>query len=152
MRAIWGMLQALWTKLTQNLGAKLETLILLFFLTEQKEIYYLHENAREVDFCLLREGKITKLIQVWYEMKNPKTKEREVRALLDLGRKYKVTDLLIFTRDIGGGISGIWAASNDNSCLPLLAGNANLVLSDASGRGEGPALAPIARILAHLDA
>lgn len=95
-----GLIRALWTKPTLDLGAQLETLVLLHLIKQGQEVYYLFEDAREVDFCTIEDGKPSQLIQVCYDLSSPKTKERELRALVDLGKKYEAEDLFIVTRDL----------------------------------------------------
>jgi len=94
-----GMMRALWTKPTPDLGAKLETVTFLNLLANNNDIYYLHESNREIDFCVLEAGKPHTLIQSCYDLSDRKTKEREIRALVDLGQKYKAKRLLILTRE-----------------------------------------------------
>jgi uncharacterized protein len=94
-----GMISALWTKPTQDIGARFETLIYLHLLRTGQEIFYIRQENREVDFCLLRAGKPHELVQACYDLTESKTREREVRALVDLGSKLKVRKLIIVTRD-----------------------------------------------------
>jgi len=102
-----GMMRALWTKPTADLGAKLETVTYLNLLASNNNInhdiennlYYLNESNREIDFCLLEAGKPHTLIQSCYDLSDRKTREREVRALIDLGLKYQAKRLLIITRE-----------------------------------------------------
>jgi len=92
-----GMMAALWSKATSDHGAQIETLVFLDLISKGHEIYYLREQNREVDFVLLENGKPKSLIQVCLDLSSQKTKEREVRALLELGVKYNITDLRIIT-------------------------------------------------------
>jgi uncharacterized protein len=94
-----GMMKALWSKPTIDLGAKLETLVFLELRARGAEIYYLNENKVEVDFCIVNNGKPTSLIQVCYDISDPKTQDREVRALVTMAEKYKVHDLQIVTME-----------------------------------------------------
>lgn len=94
-----GMMKALWSKPTDDLGAKLETLVFLELLKNNKEIYMLKENGYEIDFCVLESSKIHTLIQVCYDLTNTKTREREIKALVAASKKYKVKNLFIITRD-----------------------------------------------------
>lgn len=60
-------------------------------------IYYLKEDRHEVDFLLEGGGRIKRLIQVSYDISNPKTRERELAALFAVGAKLNCTDLLLIT-------------------------------------------------------
>ena len=93
------MMKALWSKPTEDLGAKLETLVFLELIKTEREIYYLKENNMEVDFCVVSKGRASTLIQVCYDLSNPKTEERESRSLFAFGKKYGVDELVIVTRD-----------------------------------------------------
>ena len=95
-----GMMKAMWSKPTNDLGAKFETQIFLELLACNKEVYYLNGNSQEVDLCIVRAGKPAELVQACYEMSNIKTRERELRALIALGRTYKVKKLVVVTRDL----------------------------------------------------
>lgn len=94
-----GMMKALWSKPTVDLGAKLETLVFLELRARDAEIYYIHENKKEVDFCVVENGKPKSLIQVCFDLSPPKTREREMRSLIEIGEKYGVKDLQIVTMD-----------------------------------------------------
>jgi uncharacterized protein len=92
-----GMMNALWSKPTIDLGAKLETLIFLELQAREVEMYYLAEKNLEVAFCIVEGGKPKTLIQVCYDMSSPKTRDRETKALVEMGEKYHVEDLQIVT-------------------------------------------------------
>lgn len=94
-----GMMTALWTKPTEDLGAKLETLVFLELTKRNKELYSLKESGCEVDFVVVEDRKITTMIQVCYNLKDPKTRQREIRALMSLAKKYRPRYLIIVTRD-----------------------------------------------------
>jgi predicted AAA+ superfamily ATPase len=109
-------MKALWSKPTVDLGAKLETLVFLELRSRDADIYYMNDNSKEIDFCIVENGKPKTFIQACYELSIPKTREREVRALLELGKKYSVTDLQIVTMDeedqikVGGSFIKVWPA------------------------------------------
>lgn len=63
----------------------------------QDLFYYKTRNNREVDF-VLRKGKvITELVQVVYELNNPKTEQREIKALIEASQELKTKNLTIIT-------------------------------------------------------
>jgi predicted AAA+ superfamily ATPase len=92
-----GLMNALWTKPTQDLGAKLETLVFNSLVKRKNEIYYFANQQHEVDFGIVFDRKIKQLIQVCYSLTNEKTYERETKALLFFSKKYDCDDLLILT-------------------------------------------------------
>lgn len=94
-----GLMKAVWSKPTIDVGAKLETLIYAELLFRREEVYYLYENKKEVDFCLIKNGKPATLIQVCSELSNIKTREREIKSLVEMSQKYKINDLRIITLD-----------------------------------------------------
>jgi hypothetical protein len=59
-------------------------------------------QQHEVDFVVRRGRKVEQLIQVSWDMTSPKTKEREVRALLKAARELSCDKLLILTADTEG--------------------------------------------------
>lgn len=92
-----GLMNALWSKPTQDLGAKLETLVFNHLSQKRKEIYYLSSQHHEVDFAVVHDRKISQLIQVCFSVKDEETFKRETRALVFFGRKYHCKNLLIIT-------------------------------------------------------
>ncbi len=64
------------------------------------EIFYWKDGAgREIDFVIKDGIKIAQLIQVCYDISDPDTKEREVKALLKAGKEIKCKKLLVITDD-----------------------------------------------------
>jgi predicted AAA+ superfamily ATPase len=62
------------------------------------EIYY-YKNGIEVDFLIREKLEIKQLVQVCYNLEDPDTKEREIKALLKASMELKCQDLLIITWD-----------------------------------------------------
>lgn len=97
-----GMMRALNTKPTPDLGAKLETLVFLELKRRGYEIYYFKGPNFDVDFCVIHQSKVQSLIQVCYSLENnEKTKERELKSLLaahkQLSKHPNNIELLIIT-------------------------------------------------------
>ena len=61
--------------------------------------YYKDYNQNEVDFVVKDGLKVSQLIQVCYDIENPDTKERELKALIKASRELKCDDLVIITWD-----------------------------------------------------
>lgn len=74
----------------ENLGWRLETLVLLELLRRnrpyRRDIYYYEETAGEADFLVCKGNQTLEVIQVSYDISNPKTRKRELKGL-DLASK-----------------------------------------------------------------
>jgi len=64
-----------------------------------KVFYWKNEKHEEVDFVVQKGLKIEELIQVCYDLSEPKVKEREIRALLKAGAALDCKQILVITRD-----------------------------------------------------
>lgn len=97
-----GFVQSSAFNLSENLGRLLENQIFIELLrrgydVEKSIFYYRSRNDREVDF-VLREGTAVKqLIQVCYDMSQPKTRKRELSALTECAEELKCDKLTIVT-------------------------------------------------------
>ena len=81
---------------SKDLGRIIENLVFLQLKSSGKEIYY-HKNKFECDF-LIREGlKIKEAIQVCKTLKDDKTKQREIKGLLEAMNEYKLKEGTILT-------------------------------------------------------
>jgi predicted AAA+ superfamily ATPase len=62
------------------------------------ELYYWrNQQGEEVDFIIKKGAKITELIQACYSLETKKTRDREVRALLNAGKELGCTKMTIIT-------------------------------------------------------
>ena len=99
-----GFITALSTKFSKDFGRLYENLTFQELKRRadyQTEIFYWKNKAgREVDFVLRKQSKITKLIQVCYDMNDPVTRDREIKALLRASKELKCDDLMIINQDI----------------------------------------------------
>lgn len=95
-----GLAQTIGFHFTKKTGRYLENIVYLELRRRYKDLYYYKtEDNLEVDF-LVREGvKITQLIQVTESLKDPKTREREYKALSKAMTELKVQHGLILTQD-----------------------------------------------------
>lgn len=77
----------------ENLGWRLENVVFLELLRRnsplRRDIYYYRPTARskEVDFIVAERGNVMELVQVSYDISNPKTLARELSALVDASQK-----------------------------------------------------------------
>lgn len=81
-------------------GRYLENVVYLELRRRYKEIYYYKtEDNLEVDFLVREGGKILLLIQVTESLKDPKTREREYKALVKAMKELHVERGLILTQE-----------------------------------------------------
>lgn len=62
--------------------------------------YYKTRNNKEIDFVLLNKLKTDSLIQVSYNISSEETREREMRALVEVGNELKCNNLNIISWDV----------------------------------------------------
>ena len=79
--------------ITENLGWRLENAVLLELLRrntpQRRDISYYRptSRSREVDFVVSERGQVLELIQVAYDIANPKTLSRELISLVEAAKK-----------------------------------------------------------------
>ena len=66
---------------------------------ERTIFYYRSRNDKEVDFVLRQGTKIERLVQVCYDMSNPKTEKREVDSIVECAGELKCNNLVIVTNN-----------------------------------------------------
>ena len=66
---------------------------------EQTLFYYRSRNDKEVDFVTRKGVVIDSLIQVCYDMSNPKTEKREVDSIVECAGELKCNNLIIITEN-----------------------------------------------------
>ena len=85
----------------ENLGWRLETLVYVELLRRYKpeecDIYYYEETAGETDFVVCRGKTVAQIVQVSYDISNPKTLKREIKGLLLASEKTGCKNLLLIT-------------------------------------------------------
>jgi predicted AAA+ superfamily ATPase len=87
--------------LSENKGRLLENLVAVELKRKQKKIfYYVNKNRTKTDFVVQEDQKIRQAIQVCYDPSNPKTTEREEKALLQTLQELKLKKGIILTNDV----------------------------------------------------
>lgn len=77
-------------KVGEKIGDRLENLVFLELLRQGKEVFYYKTTGNlEVDFVVMENGRITKLIQVSANIADKRTKDREIRALVKAVKELK---------------------------------------------------------------
>lgn len=93
-----GLGAALDYKLSQDRGRLLETTVALELLKQNKHIAY-QQNGSECDFVVIEKGELTTALQVAADFLEPKTKEREIKGLIQTCLKFNLSEGIILTFD-----------------------------------------------------
>ncbi|MDY0386571.1 MAG: ATP-binding protein [Methanolobus sp.] len=95
-----GMINAVSFKLSSDTGRLYENLVFIQLLRSGDEIYYWqNQKGHEVDFVMKKGLEPTQLIQVCFDLSDPKTKEREINGLLAGMKNFKMNEGTIITSD-----------------------------------------------------
>ena len=85
-------------KLNQDKGRLLETVVCLELLKQGSSISYI-QNGTECDFLVVEKDKVTKAIQVAFDVSDEKTKGRELKGLIETCKKFELKEGYILTLD-----------------------------------------------------
>jgi len=101
-----GLITSLISGFSENFGRLIENIVFLELKRAQNEnpgleIYY-YDNGGEVDFLLKEKRTIQQLVQVCYDIEDPDTKKRELKALQKAGEELQCSNLLVITWDKEG--------------------------------------------------
>jgi predicted AAA+ superfamily ATPase len=111
-----GLCNSLGFRFSENIGRLAENIVFLALkrkqiLDPQTELFYWKDvDHREVDFVVKEGLKVSRLIQVCWDMRDEKTKNRELRSLQKAMKELKIKDAIIITdsmegeEDIGGDV------------------------------------------------
>ena len=88
--------------LSDNLGRLLENQVFIELLRrgynpDKTMFYYRSRNNKEVDFVLRKGTHIERLVQVCFDLSNPKTMKREIESLEECAEELKCNNLVIVT-------------------------------------------------------
>ena len=97
-----GFVQAKAFALSDNLGRLLENQVFIELVrrgydTDKSIFYYRSRNDKEVDFVLRQGAHIKSLVQVCYDMSNPKTRKREIDSITECAGELHCQNLIIVT-------------------------------------------------------
>jgi predicted AAA+ superfamily ATPase len=99
-----GFIHARSFELSPNYGRLLENVVFIELLRrnfkpELDLFYYRTRNDREIDFVCRKGYRVNQLIQVCYDLTNPRTLKREIDALLEASSELDCDNLLLITWD-----------------------------------------------------
>lgn len=103
-----GLSNAIGFRFSENTGRLAENIVFIELkrrqtFTPDLELFYWKDiHHREVDFVLKEGTKVTQLIQVCWNVEDPKTKERETRSLAKAIDELKAQDALVITEEYEG--------------------------------------------------
>jgi uncharacterized protein len=96
-----GLINKLAFAFSENIGRLYENLVFIELKRREQNIYFWKDKLNyEVDFITLEKNKVTSLIQVVYDLSDPKTKEREIRGLISGLKEFKLKEGIIITKDL----------------------------------------------------
>lgn len=102
-------INAISTKFMNNLGRLYENTVAIELKRKKKECYYWKNTEKEeVDFVIKKGMEIEQLIQVCYDLTDPDTKKREIRALLKASKDLKCNNLLVINQSYSGEENSEW--------------------------------------------
>ncbi|MCD6369873.1 MAG: ATP-binding protein, partial [Thermoplasmata archaeon] len=87
-------------KFSEDRGRLMENLVAVELLRRGKKIHYWkNKRGEEVDFVVVKGAKVEELIQVSYDIEDPDTRKRELRALEKAGEELKCKNKTVITWD-----------------------------------------------------
>ena len=103
-----GIINCIGLRFSKNLGKVYENTVFLKLKREalnnqrMRIFYWKNIQHEEVDFVIKEGPTIKQLLQVCYDVENPETKRREIKALVKASDELKCNTLLIITKDYEG--------------------------------------------------
>lgn len=108
-----GFISAKGFSLSPNLGRLYENVVACTLKKEETQgkitmYYWKNQQQEEVDFVVKEGAQVQQLIQVCYDLRNPETKHREIRALMKAGKQLRCDNLLVITKEKEGKETVEW--------------------------------------------
>jgi len=101
-----GLVGAVGFRMGADMGRLLESLVAIELTRRVLEFYtYKEPGGKEVDFVIRNGGETICLLQVCYDLSNPKTRKREIAGLLKAGEELGCQELVILTWDEEGDVN-----------------------------------------------
>lgn len=92
------LVQRLGFNFSANLGRVFENVVFLELKRRAYELFY-HSEKQECDFVLRKDGQIVGAMQVCVDMREEKTRQREINGLIEALALYNLTEGIIVTLD-----------------------------------------------------
>ncbi len=93
-----GLANSISFQFSENSGRQLENIVFLQLRRMGHEVFY-HKGKFECDFITRKKNKILNAIQVCYSLSDKKTREREIRGLVEAMQEHGLVKALILTSD-----------------------------------------------------
>lgn len=85
----------------EELGWRLENIVCLELLRrradDDTEVFYYKDQSFDIDFCLVKHGRVTCLVQVAWTIAGEKTRKREIAPLFGAAKKLGCENLILVT-------------------------------------------------------
>lgn len=91
-----GLLNAITTSFSKDLGRKLENMVFWELRRQGKSLFYFNENNKECDFIVFEQNKIEQVIQVCYSL-DSENEQREINGLLEAMHFFNLETGLLLT-------------------------------------------------------
>lgn len=86
-------------KTTADFGKMAENIVYNQLSTFNRDIFYWKDKNHEVDFLISKGSDIKELIQVSWDISNPKTKKREIQGIIAVAKIFNKKEGTILTKD-----------------------------------------------------
>ncbi|MDD3463405.1 MAG: DUF4143 domain-containing protein [Sulfurospirillaceae bacterium] len=86
-------------KFSDDIGKALENAVFLELKRDKKEVYYYKDTKSECDFLVSEKNSISRTIQVTYDMSDEKTKNREIKGVVNACKAFSLNSGEIITYD-----------------------------------------------------
>lgn len=122
-----GLAACLGTRPGQDLGRLAENVVAIALWRRQLagEIdlaFWKNKEQEEVDFVIRKQGRVAKLIQVCWDLSDPRTRTREFRALAKAGAELRCEELWCLSRGAAGDADFRWGGRTVRVRVASLAG------------------------------
>lgn len=110
-----GFLTSLSIKFSKNYGRLFENTVFWHLEKQKEEMFYAKDKqGSEVDFVIMKDGKVAALYQVCYDLSDIETREREIKSLIKSGKRLSCNDLRLV------GMQGTKNIKNINKKIKLI--------------------------------
>jgi len=94
-----GLNNAIEFRFSDNIGKALENAVFLELKRAGEEVYYYRDSSSECDFLVSENTKVTKALQVTYDMSSDETRKRELKGVVNACNTFGLSSAMIVTYD-----------------------------------------------------